>query len=97
MANVWDDRLPPGGKVFGALAGLGGGIAALCIGIAIGITTLGDAKRQYPEIIMGLLALSVIGAAVASSRADNKAAAPPPKPKAEEVKKDEPKKDDAKK
>ena len=80
MASTWDEKLPPGGKVFGVFLGLGAGIAALSIGIAMGITTLGDAKRQYPEVVMGLLALSVIGAAIASSKADKK---PDEKPKEE--------------
>lgn len=59
----WEEKIPPGGRIFIALLGIGAGAWALMMGIGMGIEAVGAAKRHYPEVAMGII---VIGLAIAT-------------------------------
>ena len=62
--SSWDDKIPPGGKVFVALAGVGAGIWALMTFLGMGIEAFGMAKRHFPEVVMGIITLGFAIAAI---------------------------------
>lgn len=68
--------MPSGGAVFGLLAGvgLGGCLLFMLLGIGFGsfIESIGAAKRHYPEIVMGFIALVFAGAAFSARKKEKK-------------------------
>lgn len=51
-------------------AGIGGGIAIVVflVCLAAGIDAIGAAKRRYPEVVLGMITLGLIGALMASGK-----------------------------
>ena len=72
----WAEKIPPAGLVLGLLLalGCGGGLAvwAMLSGMGAGIMNFGDAKRHYPEVVMGFIMIGFIVAAFVSSRTEKK-------------------------
>lgn len=61
----WKDKIPPGGLILGAGLAVSVVIYALLTALGAGIMNFGDAKRHYPEVIIGFITIAfAVGAAM---------------------------------